>query len=65
MTEERKMLDDYYEWDYVYDDADDDVIIINDNGNSIILEYEMTLSPKYKDSECMRVFYKGNYYYFG
>lgn len=58
----KRMLYDYYpNARYDFDENDNDVIIVNDRKYTVY----MTLSPKVKDSECMRVRINGKYYYFG
>lgn len=56
---ERKMLNDYYEWEFSEEES---YIEVKGKGKS---QYEMTLSPEYRDDECMRVVIDGEYYYFG
>jgi len=67
---ERRLLDDYYKWEYVHyeNDEDDDGIFrirIFIDGEWIIKTYEMTLSPEVPDSECCRVRINRKLYYFG
>ena len=56
--EERKMLDDYFKWDFA---EDDDYIIID----GVAYMVEINLSQDIPDSECMRIKKDGEYYYFG
>ena len=67
---ERRLLGDYYKWEYVYyeNDEDDDGIFrikIFIDGNWIIKTYEMTLNPDVPDSECCSVRIDEKLYYFG
>lgn len=55
----RKMLSDYFEWRF---SEEENYIEVDGKGK---LPYEMTLSTKYKDYECMRVNIDNEYYYFG
>ena len=60
------MLDDHFKWEWKVDlICGDDKVVIFDDGKEIELDYEITLSQEYNDDECMRVKYKGKYYYFG
>lgn len=58
------MLDDYcrmHGCTWKFSDFSENHILVN----GFLFPYEMTLSPKYKDNECMRVKIGGKFYHFG
>lgn len=63
--QDRKLLDDYYQWEYVDDGSDEFKINVFIAGAWVIKPYKMTLNPDVPDSECCSVRIDGKLYYFG
>lgn len=60
-----KKLSDYFSWDYVYNENEenDDDFLIKVEG--VVYPYEMSISPYITDDICCRVKINDEYYYFG